>query len=193
MALDPNRFTRKTQEAFAAAQALARDTGNTEISTEHLLRALLDQPEGIVSGVIERIGVDVGALRRNVDEALEKLPRVSGAVRTPSWHERGLRPRMRKGANERRVLSTEHAARDDRGTRRGGDLLRGEASRRCRSAQVRGFTASRATIPRSSTGAEKYRRDLTEAAPGQDRPGHRGDKEIRRSFRCCRGARTTRC
>ena len=43
MAVDPNRFTRKTQEAFAAAQALARDTGNTEITPEHLLVALLEQ------------------------------------------------------------------------------------------------------------------------------------------------------
>src|SRR3954465_9398172 len=80
MPIDPNRFTRKTQEAFAAAQALARDAGNTEIAPEHLLRALLDQPEGVVSGVLERIGVDVTAARRRVDEELDKLPRVSGAT-----------------------------------------------------------------------------------------------------------------
>src|SRR3954470_17858447 len=80
MAIDPNRFTRKTQEAFAAAQALARDAGNTEIAPEHLLRALLDQPEGVVSGVLERIGLDVTAARRRVDEELAKLPRVSGAT-----------------------------------------------------------------------------------------------------------------
>ena len=61
MALDPNRFTRKTQEAFGAAQALARDAGNTEIAPEHLLYALLSDPEGIATGVIERIGSDVGA------------------------------------------------------------------------------------------------------------------------------------
>ena len=59
MALDPNKFTRKTQEALGAAQALGRDAGNTEIAPEHLLRALLDQTEGVVNGVLERIGVDV--------------------------------------------------------------------------------------------------------------------------------------
>jgi len=80
MAVDPNRFTRKTQEAFAAAQALARDAGNTEITPEHLLRALLDQSEGIVSGVLERIGIDVGDVRRRVDEVLAKQARVSGAT-----------------------------------------------------------------------------------------------------------------
>ena len=69
MALDPNKFTRKTQEAIGAAQAAGRDAGNTEIAPEHLLRALLDQPEGVVNGVLERIGVDLGAVRRRVDEA----------------------------------------------------------------------------------------------------------------------------
>ena len=64
MALDPNKFTRKTQEAIGAAQAAGRDAGNTEIAPEHLLRALLDQPEGVVNGVLERIGVDLGAVRR---------------------------------------------------------------------------------------------------------------------------------
>ena len=59
MPLDPNKFTRKTQEALGAAQAAGRDAGNTEIAPEHLLRALLDQPEGIVTGVLERIGVDL--------------------------------------------------------------------------------------------------------------------------------------
>jgi ATP-dependent Clp protease ATP-binding subunit ClpB len=82
MALDPNRFTRKTQEAFGAAQALARDAGNTEIAPEHFLRALLDQPEGVVSGVIERIGVDVNAVHNRVDAELSKLPSVSGAARS---------------------------------------------------------------------------------------------------------------
>src|SRR5689334_3430812 len=80
MALSPDKFTRKTQEALAAAQALGRDSGNTEIAPEHLLRALLDQPEGIVPGVLERIGVDLGALRRRVDEELAKLPQVTGAT-----------------------------------------------------------------------------------------------------------------
>src|SRR4051794_12585860 len=80
MALDPNRFTRKTQEALATATALARDAGNTEVASEHVLRALLDQPEGVVSGVLEQIGVDVAAARRRVDEALAKRPSVSGAT-----------------------------------------------------------------------------------------------------------------
>src|SRR5580704_16704500 len=80
MALDPNKFTRKTQEAIGAAQAKGRDAGHTEIAPEHLLRALLEQPEGVVNGVLERIGVDIGAVRRRVDEALDRVPKVTGAT-----------------------------------------------------------------------------------------------------------------
>ena len=80
MALDPNKFTRKTQEAIGAAQAAGREAGHTEIAPEHILRALLDQPEGVVNGVLERIGVDLSAVRVRVDEALSRRPQVSGAT-----------------------------------------------------------------------------------------------------------------
>ena len=67
MPLDPNRFTRKTQEALGAAQTRARESGNTEVSTAHLLRALLDQPEGVVSGVIELVPRTSVASPRGLD------------------------------------------------------------------------------------------------------------------------------
>ena len=70
MPLDPNRFTRKTAEALGAAQAAAREQGHTEVGSEHLLRALLAQPEGIVSGVLERIGVLPAPLAVRLDETL---------------------------------------------------------------------------------------------------------------------------
>src|ERR1700690_1392778 len=80
MALDPNKFTRKTREGMGRAQAAGRDAGHTEIAPEHFLLALLDQPEGVVNGVLERIGVDVSAVRNRVGEALSKLPSVTGAT-----------------------------------------------------------------------------------------------------------------
>jgi ATP-dependent Clp protease ATP-binding subunit ClpB len=83
MAIDPSKFTRKTQEALQAAQAFARDAGNTEIAPDHVLRALLDQSEGIVSGVIGRIGIDLGEVRRRVVRCEPRTCR--SASSTPSW------------------------------------------------------------------------------------------------------------
>ena len=45
--------------ASAPRRRPAATPGHTEIAAEHLLRALLDQPEGVVNGVLERIGVDL--------------------------------------------------------------------------------------------------------------------------------------
>ncbi|HEY1739284.1 MAG TPA: Clp protease N-terminal domain-containing protein, partial [Acidimicrobiia bacterium] len=80
MPLDPNRFTRKTTEAIQAASAGARAAGHSEVTADHLLGALLAQPEGVVNGVLERIGVAGAQLRARVDEALAKRPSVSGAT-----------------------------------------------------------------------------------------------------------------
>ena len=46
--MDLNRLTQKSQQALAAAQDLAIEHGHTEVDGEHLLTALLDQPEGLV-------------------------------------------------------------------------------------------------------------------------------------------------
>ena len=186
MPLDPSRFTRKTQEALGAAQTRAREAGNTEVSSAHLLRALLDQPEGVVSGVIERIGVDVAALRRRVDEELGRQPRVSGAtVRDAQLVHRRVpcargRRQGARAARRRVPLDRARPARDDQrgGWRRGPPAQRRRhrttpCSTRCE--QVRGSHRVTSDNPEEQYQAlEKYGRDLTEAArAGQDRPGHR--------------------
>jgi ATP-dependent Clp protease ATP-binding subunit ClpB len=77
--MDPNRLTQKTQEALGEAQAAALRRGNTEISIEHLLLALLEQPEGLVPRLLERLDVDVTALRSALEAELDQRPRVSGS------------------------------------------------------------------------------------------------------------------
>jgi ATP-dependent Clp protease ATP-binding subunit ClpB len=76
--MDPNRLTVKTQEALHDAQTKALRYGHTEVDTEHLLLALLEQPEGLVPRLLARAEVDTGALRAAVEQALESRPRVSG-------------------------------------------------------------------------------------------------------------------
>ena len=57
MPLDPNKLTRKSGEALGAAQALARELNHSQVTPEHLLAALVNQPESVVLPVLERIGV----------------------------------------------------------------------------------------------------------------------------------------
>src|SRR6266540_1817621 len=78
MPLDPNRFTRKTGEALQAAQALAREGNHSQVTPEHLLAALVSQPEGVVLPVLERVGVPAKTVRDRVEEALRSLPQVYG-------------------------------------------------------------------------------------------------------------------
>jgi len=78
MALDPNKFTRKTGEAIQAAQSLARERNHSQVTSEHLLAALLGQPESVVLPVLERLGVAPKTLVDRVAEAIAAMPQVYG-------------------------------------------------------------------------------------------------------------------
>ncbi|HXQ37952.1 MAG TPA: Clp protease N-terminal domain-containing protein, partial [Anaerolineales bacterium] len=80
MAIRWEKFTVKSQEAVQAASQLAAENGNPEILPLHLLSALIDDREGIIVPVLEKIGVPATQLRAKVQEALEKLPKVSGGA-----------------------------------------------------------------------------------------------------------------
>ena len=73
-----DRFTLKAQEAVQAAQNLAMDRNHQEVTTEHLLAALLEQREGIVIPILQRLGADVSGLRERVDEEIDRIPQVQG-------------------------------------------------------------------------------------------------------------------
>src|SRR5678816_3028975 len=74
-----DQLTIKAQEAIQEAQSDARARGNAELSTDHLLLALLRQDEGVVVPILQKLGVDPTALAREVEAALESRPRVTGA------------------------------------------------------------------------------------------------------------------
>src|SRR5215210_5067728 len=76
--MHPERFTVKSQEAFAAAQRLAGARRNPEVAPQHLLIALLEQEGGIVVPVLRRANAEPEAVRRRANEALDALPTVSG-------------------------------------------------------------------------------------------------------------------
>ena len=81
--MDPSKLTQKTQEALHDAQTKAMRYGHTEVDVEHLLLALLEQSEGLVSRLLSGMDVSVPALRAAVERHLEGQPSVSGPGAKP--------------------------------------------------------------------------------------------------------------
>ncbi|MGD2126476.1 MAG: ATP-dependent chaperone ClpB [Desulfobacteraceae bacterium] len=74
-----DKFTLKAQESVQSAQQLAERFGHQQIEPEHLLRAILEQKEGVVPPIFGKIGVNQSQLIQEVEILLQKLPSVSGA------------------------------------------------------------------------------------------------------------------
>ena len=74
-----NQFTQKSVEAIQAAQQLAGERQNQQIRQEHLLLCLLEQKEGLIPQLMQKIGIDPAALRQKLTDAVERLPQVSGS------------------------------------------------------------------------------------------------------------------
>ena len=192
MALDPNRFTRKTQEALGTAQREAATRHHSQVVPEHLLAALISQPEGVVLGVLERIGLVPAIARARIDEALNQLPKVYGSTtQTPSLSPETLRI-LEEGDTARvdlgdDYLSTEHLLIAMTGASGGvGELLRTLGVDRDATLdalrQVRGSHRVTSDNPEEQyQSLEKYGRDLTEdARNGRLDPVIGRDEEIRR-------------
>ncbi len=82
MAIRWDKFTVKAQEAVQRANELAAEHGNPELQPLHLLAALLEDKEGIVPPVLEKIGMGPQAVLSEVYRAIENLPKVSGSGAT---------------------------------------------------------------------------------------------------------------
>jgi ATP-dependent Clp protease ATP-binding subunit ClpB len=74
----PDKFTQKMQEALQAAQEVASQFNQQEISNEHFLLALLDQSEGVTRPLLEKMGVNVADLRSRLTQELERRPKIQG-------------------------------------------------------------------------------------------------------------------
>ncbi len=73
-----NNFTIKSQEIFSKAQQIAFNNQNPNIETEHLLKALLSDADSPVDFLLKKNNVNVNFVESKVDEAIQKLPKVSG-------------------------------------------------------------------------------------------------------------------
>ncbi len=75
-----NNFTIKAQEVIAQAQQIAFNSGNVNIETEHLLKSLLEQEDSPVDYLLKKNNVTLNLLETKLEEAIDKLPKVSGGV-----------------------------------------------------------------------------------------------------------------
>ncbi len=73
-----DKFTTKFQQALGEAQSLAIGHDNQMIEPQHLLLALLEQEDGGTGSLLARAGVNVPALKSDLDKAIDRLPQVSG-------------------------------------------------------------------------------------------------------------------
>src|SRR5215213_5272409 len=83
--MDAERFTIKSQEAIEAARRLAAARHNPQVNPNHLLLALLEQQDALVLPILGHLNVDVDAVRRRANEALDLLPTITGGTSEPAY------------------------------------------------------------------------------------------------------------
>src|SRR5438876_11632514 len=84
-----NKFTEKAREAIVGAQELAEHMSHSQIEPEHLLVALIEQPEGIVPEVLRKMGTEPAAIGRGARDLLGKFPQAYGGSQA------GMSPRLK--------------------------------------------------------------------------------------------------
>jgi ATP-dependent Clp protease ATP-binding subunit ClpB len=80
MAIRWDKFTVKAQEAVQRANELASEHGNPEVLPVHLLAALLEDKEGIVPPIMEKIGIGPQSVLSDLYQEIDRLPKISGAA-----------------------------------------------------------------------------------------------------------------
>jgi len=189
--LQPDRFTIKSQEAIQAAQTLADDRHNPQVTPEHLLSVLLEQDAGVVVPVLNKLGAGVEPIRAQVNGALDALPTLGeGGESSGAGSE--LVAILRAADKEARDLNDEYVSTEHlllalaASKSRAGDALRaasaGHDALLQALAEVRGPHRVTDQSPEDKYQAlEKFGRDLTQAAEqGKLDPVIGRDDEIRR-------------
>src|SRR5258705_9215922 len=77
--MDFEKYTDRARGFIQSAQSLALREGHQQFAPEHLLKVLLDDPEGLAAGLIDRSGGNSRQVLRDAEAALAKIPKVSGA------------------------------------------------------------------------------------------------------------------
>jgi len=192
--VDINKLTEKLQEALSSAQSKAVRYSHQQVDVEHLLLSLLEQQRGLATSILNKANIDVESLKRNIEQELARLPKVTGPTGEPGqvYVTSRLNRLLTEAEDESKRLgdeyvSVEHvllAMTDDTGPT--GRLLKQFGVTRERLMQtlreVRGSQRVTSQNPEATYEAlEKYGRDLTLlAGQGKLDPVIGRDEEIRR-------------
>ena len=171
--MDFAKLTKKSQEALSEAQNKAISYGHADVDGEHLLLALLEQPEGLISRILSRTGADPSALADRVEQDLTRRARVTGPGVEPGKIR--ISPRL-----SRLLLKAE-----ERADRLKDEYVSVEHLFASFFDEGRGRTRARSDNPESTYEAlEKYGRDLVAMArSGKLDPVIGRDEEVRRVIR----------
>ncbi len=80
--MDREKFTLKANEAIEQSVRLAATHGNQEVNPLHLAQSIVQDKENVVHASIKKIGIDPQIVANNLDQAVQKLPKVQGADST---------------------------------------------------------------------------------------------------------------
>jgi ATP-dependent Clp protease ATP-binding subunit ClpB len=192
MAIRWDKFTVKSQEAVQAASSSATEHGNPELLPLHLLAALLEDKEGIIVPVLEKVGVPTAQLLLRAQEAISRLPKVSGGSAQPSMSaalQKVLEQAFKEADNFKdEYVSTEHLLLALAQQKNDGAQLLLASFGATHDTVLKGLTTVRGNQrvtdqnPEAKYQAlEKYAKDLTELARrGKLDPVIGRDEEIRR-------------
>ena len=189
------KYTERARGFIQSAQSLAMRDGHQQFSTLHVLKVLLDDSEGMAGGLIDRAGGNSRAILKATEDALKKLPKVSGSGAGQVY----LAPELARAFDaaekaadkagdsfvtvERLLLGLTL----DKESEAGSILRKGGVSPQNLNAAIealrKGRTADSATAENAYDALKKYARDLTQAArDGKLDPVIGRDEEIRRTI-----------
>ncbi len=193
--MDFEKLSDRLKGFIQAAQTLALRDGNPQIVPEHLLKVLLDDPEGMVSGLISRAGGDPKMALQCTEAALRKLPKVSGSGAAQPHLSPAL-ARVLDQAEQLAGKAGDSFVTVERALQALGLTKEGETQRILADAGLtpqglnaainelrKGRTADSAGAEQAYDALKKYTRDFTEAAAkGKLDPVIGRDEEIRRTI-----------
>jgi ATP-dependent Clp protease ATP-binding subunit ClpB len=189
------KYTDRARGFIQSAQSLALREGHQQFTPEHVLKVLLDDPEGLAAGLIDRSGGNSRQALKSVEEALGKMPKVSGggagqvylAAATARLFDNAEKIAEKAGDSYVTVERLLLAIALEKDSDAGKILARSGATPQSLNAAIeqlrKGRTADSQSAENAYDALKKYARDLTEAArSGKLDPVIGRDEEIRRTI-----------